>query len=58
MVGYCAYIASVICHLGFKRHQQATKTSKTHDKYMDSLIDAEAEVLDTNSDSSEESDTV
>ena len=54
--GCCAHIASVLWHLRFERHHQA-KTLKTHDKYMDSLIDAAAEVLDTNSDSSEGSDT-
>lgn len=56
VVGCCAHIASVLWYLGFERHQPATKTSKTHDKYMDSLTDAAAEVWDTNSDASDESD--
>lgn len=56
VVGCCAHIASVLWYLGFERHQPATKTSKTHDKYMDSLTDAAAEVWDTYSDSSDKSD--
>ena len=56
VVGCCAYIASVLWYLGFERHQPATKGPKIHNKYMDFLSDAAAEVWDANSDSSEESD--
>ena len=47
VVGCCAYIASVLWYLGFERHQTATQTPKAHDKYMDSLTDAAAEVLES-----------
>lgn len=57
VVGCCADIASVLWYLGFERHQPATKGPKIHNKDMDFLTDAAAEVWDTNSDSSEESDT-
>lgn len=56
VVGCCAHIASVLWYLGFERHNPARKTSKTHDKYMDSLTDAAAEVWDTSSNSSDGSD--
>ena len=57
MVGCCAYIASVLRYLGFERHQPATKHLRHMTKIMDSLINAEAEALDTNRDSPDRSDT-
>ena len=56
VVGCSAHIASVLWYLGFERHQPATKRPKIHNKYMDFLSDAAAEVWDANRDSSEESD--
>ena len=55
VVGCCAHIASVLWYLGFERHQTATQTLKAHDKYMDSLTDAAAEVCESISNSSDES---
>ena len=56
VVGCCAHIASVLWYLGFERHQPAPKATKAHDKYMDSLSDAAAEVWDSINSSSDESD--
>lgn len=57
VVGCCAHIASVLWFLGFERHQPAKQRSKIHNKYMDFLSDAAAEVWDTNTDSSDGSDS-
>ena len=51
MVGCSAYIASVLCKMGFEQHQPATKHLTHMTKIMDSLIDAAAEGWDTNRDS-------
>lgn len=57
VVGCCAHIASVIWYLGFERYQQKSKHPKTQDKFMETLADAAAEVWDTESDSSNDSNT-
>ena len=49
-------IASVLWYLGFEQHQPAPKVSKAHDKYMDLLTDAAAEVWDSINSSADESD--
>ena len=55
VVGCCAHIASAFWYLGFERHQTATQTPKAHNKYMDSLTDAAAEVWESISNSFDES---
>ena len=53
MVGCFVHIASLLWYLGFEGHQ--TQTPKAHDKYMDCLTDAAAEVWESISNSSDES---
>ena len=49
---------SVLWYLGLEWHQPATKSSKAHDTYMDSLTDAAVEVWKSIKDSSDKSDRV
>ena len=55
VVGCCAHITSVLWYLGFEQHQTATQIPKAHIKHMDSLKDAAAEVWESISNSSDES---
>ena len=56
VVGCYARIASGLWYFGVKWYQPATKSSKAHDIYMDSLTDAAVEVLKSMKDSSDKSD--
>ena len=47
--GCCAHIASVLWYLELERHKPAKEIYMTDEIYIDSLTDAAAEVLDTNS---------